>query len=144
MNRIPRHRLTNEIKETLIKLGADMNKFEKWDREQKELEAMLVNHGIDINKVYCGASCGKGWFKIIDDLIVKLNSLGWDKDLQQIKEKFGGLRFYVGKFTYEMGEAIANAEVESLKTCEDCGDSGRPMAVNGWVRTLCEGCRNGE
>jgi len=57
----------------------------------------------------------------------------------QVKEKFGGLRFYMSTETEEMSKVIAEAEKTAWKTCEFCGDPGILRRGN-WIRTLCEGC----
>ena len=36
-----------------------------------------------------------GWYPLIKNLIDELITLGWDKKVTQVKEKFGGLRFYI-------------------------------------------------
>ncbi len=55
----------------------------------------------------------------------------------QVKEKFGGLRFYVkGPTTQEQEGAIRFAELMSVNTCEVCGSRGKLRRGN-WVRTLC-------
>lgn len=45
-----------------------------------------------------GFECGDGWFKLIYDLCLDIEDLCRDRDVQviavQVKEKFGGLRFY--------------------------------------------------
>jgi len=58
----------------------------------------------------------------------------------QVKEKFGGLRFYMTTSTDEMDNLISEAEALSYKTCEDCGQPGKPND-DGWISTLCEKCR---
>jgi hypothetical protein len=88
-----------------------------------------------------------GWYMLVDELIQRLLALGWDRDLHQIKEKFGGLRFYIGASTPEIDEAISDAEDKSLDTCEECGTvkqaAGLSTApVGSWVRTLCAACRS--
>jgi hypothetical protein len=83
------------------------------------------------------ASVGEGWHKLVDELIDDLFELGWDGSLHQIKEKFGGLRFYIGGGDDRIHERIYRAEAESLRTCESCGKPGKPT-TSGWVRTLCE------
>lgn len=57
--------------------------------------------------------------------------------IQQVKEKFGGLRFYMDGGTPEMRNYVRFAESMSMHTCECCGASGEPRN-NGWVKTLCE------
>lgn len=56
---------------------------------------------------------------------------------EQVKEKFGGLRFYhVNGDEFVMG-AVALAERMSYTICEECGNAGRRRG-GGWVRTLCD------
>lgn len=55
----------------------------------------------------------------------------------QIKEKFGGLRFYMNQETPEMSGAIRMAENWSFHICEACGQFG-VKRTGGWIRTLCE------
>jgi len=77
---------------------------------KKKLELQLVEkypvifqeYGRDMRKtcMYWGFECGDGWYHIIDFLCQAINSLIKDKDIKviahQVKEKFGGLRFYYG------------------------------------------------
>lgn len=60
----------------------------------------------------------------------------------QVKEKFGGLRFYyMGGDEYIRG--LENmAESMSYRTCEVCGVPGT-STKGGWIRTLCEEHKNG-
>lgn len=101
---------------------------------------------------------GDGWEKIIRGLSIRLetwnlvcnnqfNDLTEDNQCKalQVKEKFGGLRFYVTSAPQDLYGAIQEAEEESLGTCEDCGTketvttgTGRDV---GWIRTLCWDCR---
>jgi len=62
-----------------------------------------------------------------------------DVEILQIKEKFGGLRFYVGQAPDIVHDIIAKAESESLKTCERCGEPGTLTGTH-WVLTLCKKC----
>ena len=55
----------------------------------------------------------------------------------QVKEKFGGLRFYTNGYTDEVGGMIRMAESMSYRTCEVCGNSGRSNN-HGWISTLCD------
>lgn len=60
----------------------------------------------------------------------------------QVKEKFGGLRFYyMGGDEYIRG--LENmAESMSYRTCEVCGAPGTSTKGR-WIRTLCEEHKNG-
>jgi hypothetical protein len=55
----------------------------------------------------------------------------------QVKEKFGGLRFYTNGYTEEVSGMIRMAESMSYRTCEVCGNPGRSNNY-GWISTLCD------
>ena len=55
----------------------------------------------------------------------------------QVKEKFGGLRFYVQGATEKHWAYITFAESMSHRTCEECGAPGETY-TDGWHATLCE------
>lgn len=55
----------------------------------------------------------------------------------QVKEKFGGLRFYTNGYTDEVSGMIRMAEAMSYRTCEECGSPGRSNSY-GWISTLCD------
>jgi hypothetical protein len=56
----------------------------------------------------------------------------------QIKEKFGGLRFYMNGVDDYISGAIAMAESISNHTCEVCGAPGKNKPVGSWYTTLCD------
>lgn len=82
--------------------------------------------------------CNEGWYPLIQKLIGDLIELGWDKQVTQVKEKFGGLRFYINSCTREMLDRICEAEKESYSICEECGAPGELRKDLGWYFTLCE------
>lgn len=55
----------------------------------------------------------------------------------QVKEKFGGLRFYTNGYTDVIQGMISMAESMSYRTCEVCGNPGRSNSY-GWISTLCD------
>lgn len=57
----------------------------------------------------------------------------------QVKEKFGGLRFYMTSSTDEIWNLISEAEAKSRETCEECGKPGEEKPTS-WIRTLCDSC----
>jgi hypothetical protein len=57
--------------------------------------------------------------------------------ISQVKEKYGGLRFYVYGATEEVYNYIDFAEAMSMRTCEECGAPGEPRS-DGWTKTLCD------
>jgi hypothetical protein len=71
----------------------------------------------------------------VQDLI----AIGWDKDLHQIKEKFGTLRFYIGNDTPEMRELIMDAEKKSSSRCDMCGCFAQLIKRPYW-RVRCDRC----
>jgi hypothetical protein len=59
--------------------------------------------------------------------------------LDQVKEKFGTLRFYyTGGDDYISG-LVSMAESMSGCTCESCGNPGKQTS-GGWIKTICEPC----
>ena len=83
------------------------------------------------------------------DLIYQLsqNIVNIDPTVEaiQVKEKFGGLRFYITGGSEEIHNLIDAAEDLSFETCEDCGTKEN-VTVNkvGWIATLCDKCRSKE
>jgi hypothetical protein len=55
----------------------------------------------------------------------------------QVKEKFGGLRFYYHGGDDEVSGMVRMAESWAAKTCETCGERGE-LRHGGWIRTLCD------
>ena len=87
----------------------------------------------------CGFfACGSGWYPLIKELIEDLIALGWDKKICQVKEKFGGLRFYINSGSDEMHERISKAENDSYEICEQTGKPGVLRTDIGWYTTLCD------
>lgn len=83
---------------------------------------------------------GPGWKGILESLVKDLLAMGWSGEVSQVKEKFGGLRFYCeSDGAPGIYERIQEAEDESFKTCEGCGAPGRPRDLS-WIKTLCDKC----
>jgi hypothetical protein len=111
----------------------------------KELTEYLISIG-GLTNVFTGNNItdsdffqvSLGWNLIIKNLIQDLIKLGWNKEVIQVKEKFGGLRFYINEGTDEIHQRIGQAELESMKTCEITGKLGKIRTDIGWHRTLCD------
>lgn len=91
-------------------------------------------------------SGGEGWENIIDKCCNIISNVDPDTKAEQIKEKFGTLRFYVhvGESATDAAEqavynAVDYAEKESATTCQDCGNLGEERG-GGWIKTLCSPC----
>lgn len=80
-----------------------------------------------------------GWVPLIEKGIKDLIALGQKPYPRavQIKEKFGGLRWYVDRATPEQYMIIDRTERESCRTCEVCG---APGTIKGrrWLKATCE------
>jgi len=61
----------------------------------------------------------------------------------QIKEKFGGLRFYTNVSDDYVSGILAMAESMSYRVCEQCGSAGRMRGI-GWLYTACDSHTNSE
>lgn len=80
---------------------------------------------------------GGGWFEILKNLIDELIADGWDKKICQVKEKFGGLRFYTNGGGENHYNIISKYEKLSYETCEECGKPGEERGGR-WIKTLCK------
>src|SRR5258708_2441462 len=83
-----------------------------------------------------GIECGPGWIELYRPLMERCEQEG--VTIMQIKEKLGGLRFYVGPCSDAMHEAISAAMNQSYTVCELCGHPGKLRTNEGWIQTLCD------
>lgn len=88
-----------------------------------------------------------GWGNIVWELVNSLEELNVAPFCTQMKEKFGGLRFYVdwpehaSMADREVGDALIEfVERLSYITCQDCGSPGKNRNRKGWYTVLCERC----
>jgi hypothetical protein len=79
----------------------------------------------------------EGWYGLIKSLIEELIEAGWDKKLVQVKEKFGGLHFYIENSDELSYAIISKYEKLSYKVCEKCGSEG-VLRKGAWLKTLCD------
>lgn len=92
-----------------------------------------------------GKECGSGWDELINPLMEYIEKYNNEHptckiEITQIKEKFGGLRFYVENEPEEFREMIREAEDESFKVCEVCGARKNVGHTLGWIQTICADC----
>ncbi|MBE0515122.1 hypothetical protein [Sulfurimonas sp.] len=98
------------------------------------------------NLLCFGFEVGRGWLPLISKLSEDIQKiLDSDPELNiqvvQVKEKYGGLRFYAhGAYGKEIDELIEKAEEESENICENCGKPAVPQKSKGWIKTRCEEC----
>ena len=80
---------------------------------------------------------GKRLKEIINEKPRNITEIVQQVTVNQVKEKFGTLRFYYSGGDEYIDGLVAMAESMSAATCEECGKPGRTNN-NGWLRTLCE------
>jgi pyruvoyl-dependent arginine decarboxylase (PvlArgDC) len=61
--------------------------------------------------------------------------------LDQVKEKFGTLRFYYTGGDEHISGMVRMAESMSAVTCESCGNPGE-QTRGGWIKTTCKPCED--
>lgn len=94
-----------------------------------------------------------GWIPLVLSLHFKILSLVDDYTIYQIKEKFGGLRFYADPKIHDayspdnkyhiiqiFNHLINTAELHSMQTCEICSIPGSLKTENHWYKTRCNDC----
>lgn len=135
-----------------------MDSEDRYEEFSKQMETTFPKM---FSQPYGGFCVGEGWWQIIESLCSSIQGhIDWNNDtrnrllesnpykhtipeeipqvvVHQIKEKFGGLRFY-----YEGGDnaihgMVRMAESWASNTCEVCGDKGTSRS-GGWIKTLCE------
>lgn len=100
-----------------------------------------------------GITCGDGWYYLIYGLCERIQKeldkkgnedLKKEFAVNQVKEKLGGLRFYVYGSNSEIDKLIDRVEKLSFKICEHCGKDGKLVEIKDWRFTLCKECRKDE
>jgi hypothetical protein len=99
-----------------------------------------------------GFDVGDGWFKLLRGGMQRIKSHIEDAfdypdrryphkfEVQQVKEKYGTLRFYTWGGDSHVDAIIRGMELASSYICEDCGASGEIRPDLFWIRTLCDSC----
>lgn len=88
----------------------------------------------------------KGWIDLVVALDRDLAAIVPDYTIAQVKEKFAGLRFYIGSYgevseeqRSKARELINEAERASYDLCQVCGgQADGSLGESGWQSTLCE------
>jgi hypothetical protein len=90
---------------------------------------------------YKSVDVDEGWYQIVVDCDKDLTQIDPDYQIAQIKQKFGGLRYYFtpsqSDKSKEMQKVIAKYEAIAKITCEATGNPGVLMrSKSGWYKTL--------
>lgn len=136
----------------------------KWEEIYGVWDQIKARHPRVSFKGSIGDMTAPGWWKVLDETFTAINEImaphpTYTFHVLQIKEKFGGLRFYwrlgnseveeaddeilvhddelYTELSYQLGKVVDRAEEVCGHTCEICGEPGelRPL---GWLRTLCD------
>lgn len=96
----------------------------------------------------------KGWIPVVDKLCGSIqsyidNTVRYTKEgpkgpeqitCVQMKEKFGGLRFYTNGHDDKIDGMITMAEYMCSNTCQICGSEQDLGVTSHWVSVLCRTC----
>lgn len=83
-----------------------------------------------------------GWRKAFGEQMIEEISQalkGQELIITEIKEKFGGLRFYTGWTTEEVYDIISKYESMSYRICILCGQKATKIS-KGWISPYCDAC----
>lgn len=137
-----------------------------------KLKERLEEEGPKMPFPLFGFECDDGWYVILERLFSWINFNIEHNDypriiVNQIKEKFGGLRFYydvlpfdehvwkrnkdytdeekwkwLDNYSREISGAVSYAESLSRHTCERCGSTKDVTSEGSWIITRCKKCRD--
>lgn len=132
-----------------------MEEYDAFEKRMKEKYPEMFA------KPYGGFCVGEGWWPILEALCGQIDSYTkWRNKtrasllednpynhkildevtqvvVEQIKEKFGGLRFYYTGGDEHISGMVTMAEVWAHRSCEVCGNPGTSRS-GGWIKTLCD------
>ena len=123
---------------------------DQYDEFSKKMEETFPKM---FTEPYGGFAIGPGWWPVIETLCTNIqNHIDWKQEqkekynrgegceqviVAQIKEKFGGLRFYYNGGDDAIDGMVRMAESWAARSCEECGSPGKARS-GGWIRTLCD------
>ena len=133
----------------------DLEPYEVFAKQMEERFPKMFSEG------YGGFCVGEGWYTIIEKLCVNIQGhTDWRNKtrakllednpydhpipdevaqviVRQIKEKFGGLRFYYDGGDDEISGMVRMAESWADSTCEECGAPATKQ-TKGWIKNVCD------
>lgn len=102
-----------------------------------------------------GGNVGPGWEPLVDELHKLVQEIDPEIRVAQVKEKFGGLRYYYNLSAeydnepdpdnpwdetnaQKIRNLVSRAESASYWFCEVCGKVGHLRTDRFWIKTLCD------
>lgn len=109
---------------------------------------LIEEHPTLLTDVRCGIHIYPGWIPLVYHLCSNIQKIvdstpNLSVSVDQVKEKFGTLRFYTTitggepAVIEQIDRLIRDAESRSASVCEYCGKPGR-LTRNGWIKSACE------
>lgn len=108
-----------------------------------QLESALANEFSFIQRDLA-IECQDGWYTLIREMCGEIAAAYGAADrtvdivVEQIKEKYGQLRFYYHPWDPLIEDIVERYEDRSAYICESCGAPGCLRTDLFWVQTLCE------
>lgn len=107
-----------------------------------------ANDGPCKNLMSYGFECGSGWFEMllllsesIEKIASTMKAQGIDDSklpiVCQVKEKLGGLRYYIEHGNHDINAMIREAQQKSFGICDVCGAAGELRIIEGIYMTRC-------
>jgi hypothetical protein len=128
-------------------MNRDMDEYDAFEQRMKEKYPKMFSQS------YGGFAVGPGWWPILEALCDQIHHhVEWKQNqlekyqrgegcpdvvVTQIKEKFGGLRFYYDGGDNTVDGMVRMAESWAHRSCEECGAPGKSRE-GGWIKVLCD------
>lgn len=118
---------------------------------KRELEEALIRDFPNLYKegslwIDHGFRCDDGWEPLLRTLsaLLEREILRLPEEnrfsADQVKEKFGRLRFYLSNYIPEVEAIVDQFEIYSSMICECCSGVGSMRERGGWLKTQCDEC----
>lgn len=136
-------------------MNEDFDKYDEFSSSMEERFPKLFS------APYGGFCVGEGWWPIVENLCEQIqHHIDWVDEsrsrllkdnpynhvipeavpqvvVRQIKEKFGGLRFYYDGGDMYVSGLVSMAERWASHSCEECGNKAT-KTTTGWIKNLCD------
>lgn len=101
-------------------------------------------------ETFYGFECNDGWYNSIETLCTTIQRYIDEETTttvpqvvaEQVKEKYGSLRFYASGGDNLTASLILKMEEKTENICEECGSTDRAYRRNcgGWISVKCNSC----